>query len=84
MKSPSITIPKLLSQSECKNEDVLHVFEERIPSCVETIEQYYNVKIKQIGSPIMSKDYNRTCDSEIYSTAKWVKQLDGSHTTTNG
>lgn len=77
MKSPSITIPKLLSQSECRNENVLHVIEERVTGCIETIEQYYNIKIKQIISPVMSKDYNYICDSEAYVGPKWIKKPDG-------
>jgi len=75
MKPPSLIFEEFLSPLKCRDDNVLKIVEHRFTDYTTIIEQYYNVKVKEISSPILSNDCNITCDNSIYKR-NWIRKND--------
>jgi hypothetical protein len=75
MKPPSLIFEEFLSPLKCRDDNVLKIVEHRFTDYTTIIEQYYNVNVKEISSPILSNDCNVTCDNSRYKR-NWIRKND--------
>jgi hypothetical protein len=72
MKKPIILIDEFISPLRCISPNVLDYVDQKTPQLISIIEQYYDVKIKNVTKAVMLNECRLTCDNSIYKS-KWIK-----------